>query len=148
MRRARPGPDAPVALGRALGQTSLRMLRGLAGACAVLLSCAACATGGPPPSVPTLTVPVVAAAGSPPAVGPTPKGAGRSEADARAAGDRVDVEWRGSWYPAVLLERRGDGWLVHYEDFGDEWDETVGLARIRDRTSRLEESDVEDDGDP
>lgn len=124
------------------------MLRRVACACAVALSCAACATSAPPPSVPTLTVPVVAASGSPPVVGASAKGRSHDEPDTRASGDRVDVEWRGSWYPAVLLERRGDGWLVHYEDFGDEWDETVGRARIRDRRGRLEETEVEDDGDP
>jgi hypothetical protein len=53
--------------------------------------------------------------------------------DGRAAGDLVEVEWRGSWWPAVLLERRRAGWAVHYDGYSSDWDEVVTLARIRDR---------------
>jgi hypothetical protein len=46
----------------------------------------------------------------------------------------VDVEWRGSWYPAIVLGRRGVGrFLVHYEGHGEEWDEVVAASRIRER---------------
>jgi hypothetical protein len=56
--------------------------------------------------------------------------------DGRAAGDLVEVEWRGSWWPAVLLERRRAGWMVHYDGYSNDWDEVVTLARIRDRRAR------------
>ena len=59
--------------------------------------------------------------------------------------DTVEVEWQGSWWPAMLLERRGARWLVHYDHFGDEWDEVVGDDRIRPR--RREEVDL-GDGEP
>lgn len=46
--------------------------------------------------------------------------------------ERVDVEWHGSWWPATLMERRGQHWLVHYEGWGDDWDELVTEGRIRE----------------
>src|SRR5690348_7207331 len=52
--------------------------------------------------------------------------------------DEVEVEWRGSWWPAVILERRSDRWLVHYEGYGSDWDEVVGADRIRERRAELE----------
>lgn len=63
--------------------------------------------------------------------------------DGRATGDLVDVEWRGSWWPATLLERRGARWLVHYEGYGSDWDEVVTIERIRDRRQRVPEPDIE-----
>jgi hypothetical protein len=74
-----------------------------------------------------------------------------SEDDGRTAGDLVDVEWRGSWWPAVLLERRHAGWHVHYEGYSNEWDEVVALARVRDRRPRAEAPTIEpmdEDVDP
>lgn len=60
-----------------------------------------------------------------------------SEADAhddgRAVGDLVEVEWRGSWWPAILVERRRAGWFVHYEGYSKDWDEVASIERIRDR---------------
>lgn len=53
----------------------------------------------------------------------------------------VEVEWRGRWYPAIVLEPRGDGFLVHYEGYGAEWDEVVSPDRIRDRTEDEEDDD-------
>lgn len=78
-----------------------------------------------------------------------------SEPDApqegRAAGDLVEVEWRGAWWPAVVLERRREGFLVHYDGYSNDWDEVVTLARIRDRRAPEVETPVEpmdDDLDP
>jgi hypothetical protein len=71
----------------------------------------------------------------------------------RAVGDEVDVEWNGSWWPAVLVASQPAGmWLVHYEGYGDDWDESVSETRIRERgivedDERMEDPD-EDDGDP
>ena len=47
-------------------------------------------------------------------------------------GDRVRVEWHGSIYPASIIELSSDGrYRVHYEGFGNEWDETIGAQRIQ-----------------
>jgi hypothetical protein len=65
--------------------------------------------------------------------------------------DEVEVEWRGSWWPAVVLEKRGAGrWLVHYDGHGSDWDEVVGPDRIRERRAELDahEEDVEGEPDP
>lgn len=68
------------------------------------------------------------------------------------AKDEVDVEWRGRWWPATVLDRKGSGrYLVHYDGFGEEWDEVVGPERIRLRTvdgGREPNEPVETDADP
>jgi hypothetical protein len=47
-------------------------------------------------------------------------------------GDRVRVEWHGSIYPAtVIAVLGGDRYRVHYDTYGQEWDESVGLNRIQ-----------------
>lgn len=49
-------------------------------------------------------------------------------------GDRVRVEWHGQLYPSVIVGIVGqERYRVHYEGYGPEWDETVGLARIQPR---------------
>jgi hypothetical protein len=90
----------------------------------LLLTCVSCIDRGPPPVAPTQEVRVSN-------VG-TPALVGTSAAPVRAAGDRVQVEWQGRWYPAVLVEQRGsDRWFIHYEGYEDSWDEEVGPDRIR-----------------
>jgi hypothetical protein len=47
-------------------------------------------------------------------------------------GERVRVEWHGSLYPATIIGVLGDDrYRVHYEGYGNEWDEDVGLNRIQ-----------------
>jgi hypothetical protein len=47
-------------------------------------------------------------------------------------GDRVRVEWHGQMYPAVITGIVGqERYRIHYEGYGPEWDETVGLSRIQ-----------------
>lgn len=49
-------------------------------------------------------------------------------------GDRVRVEWHGQMYPAVITGIVGqERYRIHYEGYGSEWDETVGLSRIQAR---------------
>jgi hypothetical protein len=48
-----------------------------------------------------------------------------------AAGTRVEVEWKGVWYPAEVLTGRWGLHLVHYDDFDEVWDEWVSPRRIR-----------------
>jgi hypothetical protein len=61
--------------------------------------------------------------------------------------DEVEVEWRGTWWPAVVLERRPRGWLVHYEGYSADWEEIVAAERIRERRVGLSptEPDADDD---
>lgn len=45
--------------------------------------------------------------------------------------ERVEVEWQGDWYPAVVLENRGAKYKIHYVGYGAEWDEWIDAARLR-----------------
>jgi hypothetical protein len=52
-------------------------------------------------------------------------------------GERVRVEWHGSIYPATITGVLGDDrYRVHYEGYGNEWDEDVGLNRIQRKGGR------------
>ena len=66
--------------------------------------------------------------------------------------DEIDVEWRGRWWPAIVMERRGGSrFLVHYTGYGDEWNEVVAVERIRSRSAPApsEPNDAAQvDGDP
>ncbi len=47
-------------------------------------------------------------------------------------GDRVTVEWHNYHYPAVIVGVVGpERYRVHYEGYGNEWDENIGRERIR-----------------
>jgi len=47
-------------------------------------------------------------------------------------GDRVRVEFHGQMYSAVITAIVGqERYRIHYEGYGPEWDETVGLSRIQ-----------------
>lgn len=49
-------------------------------------------------------------------------------------GDRVRVEWHGQLYPASITSIVGaERYRVHYDGYGNEWDETVELGRIQPR---------------
>jgi hypothetical protein len=46
--------------------------------------------------------------------------------------DRVRVEWHGQIYPAFIAGIVGpERYRIHYDGYGPEWDETVGLSRIQ-----------------
>lgn len=62
-----------------------------------------------------------------------PHAAAASAAMEFAVGDPVDVEWKGSWWPASVLEIRKDKYKIHYDGYGNEWDEFVDRTRIRAR---------------
>lgn len=47
------------------------------------------------------------------------------------SGDRLYVEWRGSYWPAVVTSVAGDRVGIRYEGYGSEWDEVVGPERIK-----------------
>ncbi len=47
-------------------------------------------------------------------------------------GERVKVEFHGHYYPAVVVGIVGpERYRIHYEGYGNEWDENVGQERIR-----------------
>jgi hypothetical protein len=47
-------------------------------------------------------------------------------------GDRVMVDWHASYYPTVVVGVVGpERYRVHYEGYGNEWDENVGAERIK-----------------
>ena len=47
-------------------------------------------------------------------------------------GDHVRVEWHGQMYQAQIVGIVGqERYRIHYEGYGPEWDETVGLSRIQ-----------------
>lgn len=43
----------------------------------------------------------------------------------------VEVKWNDSWYPATIVERRGDQFQIHYVGYPDSDNEAVPLNRIR-----------------
>ncbi len=48
-----------------------------------------------------------------------------------SAGSKVEVQRNSKWLPATVVQTAGDKWLVSYEGWGPEWNETVGADRIR-----------------
>ncbi len=67
------------------------------------------------------------------------------------AKEEVEVEWLGIWWPAVVLEKRGGRWLVHYEGYAAEWDEVVSGDRLRERRAEPEiddSSEMDDESEP
>jgi RNA binding activity-knot of a chromodomain len=46
--------------------------------------------------------------------------------------DKIRVEWHGQLYPAEVVGIVGpERYLVHYDGYGNEWNETVDLSRIQ-----------------
>ena len=49
-------------------------------------------------------------------------------------GERVRVEWHGQMYPAVIAGIVGhELYKIHYEGYGNEWDEIVPRSRIQSK---------------
>jgi hypothetical protein len=74
--------------------------------------------------------------GTPPRPEPPAKVRARALAAAKTnvyrIGDRVRVEWHGQIYPALVTAIVGqERYRIHYEGYGTEWDEIVGLSRIQ-----------------
>lgn len=49
------------------------------------------------------------------------------------AGDSVMVKWKGSWWPAQVVQVGAKKWYIHYDGYSNSWDEWVGPSRIRPR---------------
>jgi RNA binding chromodomain-containing protein/agenet domain-containing protein len=56
---------------------------------------------------------------------------GLSDARACGAGDKAQVLWKGTWYPATVLKAKGAECFIHYDGYGSNWDEWVGPDRIK-----------------
>ncbi|WP_437733819.1 hypothetical protein [Sorangium sp. So ce1335] len=51
---------------------------------------------------------------------------------ARKVGDRVEVEWKGSYKPAIITGVVAPGsYRVHFEGYDAQWDEVVTETRIK-----------------
>ncbi|WP_207496949.1 agenet domain-containing protein [Aridibaculum aurantiacum] len=48
-----------------------------------------------------------------------------------AVNQQVEVNWKGKWYKARILEVKGNNYKVRYDGYSSKWDETVTAARIR-----------------
>src|SRR5262245_46730892 len=123
------------------------VLRAVAVGVAFVVPLVAGCTKGAPVAVPLVVVVAPVSAGSVvTAVADPPTSTSRSTTE------EVEVEWRGAWWPALVLERHdGNRWLVHYEGYGKDWDEVVGPERIRERHGEPEADEareMEDEPDP
>jgi len=89
------------------------------------------ACGGKPerPVLVPMELPTARPAADVPTAAPTPD---PRPATAFRAGEVVEVEWQGSWFEARVLQvLPGPRYQIHYEGYGDDWDESVGPDRIR-----------------
>lgn len=58
-------------------------------------------------------------------------GCSEKEAHADSASPQLFVEWHGSWWAAHAIGRTNDGRaVVHYDGWGNEWDEIVTSSRV------------------
>ncbi len=48
-----------------------------------------------------------------------------------AVKDRIQVEWNGQWYPAVILKVKGNKYFIHYDGYDNSYDEWVGEKRMK-----------------
>src|SRR2546425_12976556 len=46
-------------------------------------------------------------------------------------GDRVEVQWKGDWYQANVIEVKGNQYKIHYDGYDNSWDEWVDNSRTR-----------------
>jgi hypothetical protein len=46
-------------------------------------------------------------------------------------GERVQVYWGDRWWNAKIVKKRGDMYYVNYEGYGRNWNEWVGMDRVR-----------------
>lgn len=48
-------------------------------------------------------------------------------------GQKVLVEWRGTWYDATVIGFGNGCTMIHYDGYSSSWDECVGSGRTRPR---------------
>ncbi len=84
----------------------------------------------------TIALALLASACSPRGSGEPEPAAAPTAAQAEAppkytAGTKVEVQRNNKWLPGTIVQVAGDKWLVAYEGWGPEWNETVGADRLR-----------------
>ncbi len=55
-------------------------------------------------------------------------------ASSLSVGDTVQVQWKGKWYPSTIKQVKDGKYYIHYKGWGNNWDEWVGLDRIRTKS--------------
>jgi hypothetical protein len=50
-----------------------------------------------------------------------------------SVGASVSVLWKGSWYPAQILQAQSGRYYITYDGYGSSWNEWVGADRVRSR---------------
>jgi hypothetical protein len=68
---------------------------------------------------------------TPPAAQPQLPASNIAPAAAYRAGEKVQVEWKGTWYAATILQVKDGQYRIHYEGWASSWDEWVAPGRIR-----------------
>lgn len=68
------------------------------------------------------------------------------KSNAQNAGDKVQVLWNGTWFAATVKEHKDNKWLIHYDGYGDEWDEWVGSDRMKSSWKKGDKVTVEWNG--
>jgi hypothetical protein len=110
---------------------------------ALAAACSAWACAGHPPAdlarIPSLVAPATSATPAPTGSA-TPRARpiedARPTAQGRPVGSKIEVEWHGRYYAATVLGTTPEGKTrIHYDGYGDEWDEDVGEERIREPTT-------------
>ena len=46
-------------------------------------------------------------------------------------GEKTQVLWKSSWYPATVKKVKGNECFVHYDGYDNKWDEWVGPDRMK-----------------
>lgn len=62
--------------------------------------------------------------------------------DVTYANRAVEAEWKGTWWPAVILRRDGSRFKIHYTGWDNSWDEWLPANRIRFGFARNNEPEL------
>ena len=62
--------------------------------------------------------------------------------DVTLANRAVEAEWKGTWWPAVILGRDGDRYKIHFVGWDSSWDEWMPAKRIRSGYARDTEPEL------
>ncbi|MDP6866144.1 MAG: Tudor-knot domain-containing protein, partial [Candidatus Poseidoniaceae archaeon] len=46
-------------------------------------------------------------------------------------GQQVKIEWNGNWWDGQILEINEDLYHITYTDYSSDWDEWVGVSRLK-----------------
>ena len=51
--------------------------------------------------------------------------------NAFSVGQNVKIEWNGQWWDGQILEVNADQYHITYTDYSSDWDEWVGVSRLK-----------------